>query len=169
MESSPDHGRPRPRLMRKPGTQFMEQVIANMQSVRSTSTVDLDPEELKRDVTVLHERVRRMGQGLLNPRSKFMQYWDFVTISALFYTATVTPYEVCMLWDEIQFDTLFTSGGGVLFIINWVVNLVFIVDSAPARARWPRARAPPPPDSLESGRPPAACVACSVLQLLPAI
>lgn len=92
--------------------------------------IQLDPAVLKRDKDSLQKRIQRMGKGLVNPRSKFMQYWDFVTLSALLFTATVTPYEVCLLWDDATFNELWTTkpGLGTLFVINWIVNIVFIVD-----------------------------------------
>ena len=34
-----------------------------------------------------------------------MQRWDFFTLSALFFTATVTPYEVCLMWEETTWET----------------------------------------------------------------
>ena len=39
---------------------------------------------------------------------------------ALIFTATVTPYEVCMMWGDTEIEGL--------FIVNQVVNLIFIVD-----------------------------------------
>ena len=53
----------------------------------------LVPEELKADVQKLNKRITRMNAFLLDPRSKFMQIWDFFTLSALFFTLTVTPFE----------------------------------------------------------------------------
>lgn len=44
-----------------------------------------------------------MSRMLLNPSSRLMQYWDFCTLSALAFTATVTPYETCMIWKEVKF------------------------------------------------------------------
>ena len=54
----------------------------------------LVPEELKADVHKLGRRIKNMNAFLLDPRSKFMQIWDFFTLSALFFTLTVTPFEV---------------------------------------------------------------------------
>ena len=53
----------------------------------------LVPEELKADVHKLGRRIKNMNAFLLDPRSKFMQIWDFFTLSALFFTLTVTPFE----------------------------------------------------------------------------
>ena len=80
------------------------------------------------DVERLNNRLRRMNAGLLNPRGKIMQYWDFFTLSALFYTATVTPYEVCMMWGEPKFYNPTSAWLTPLFIVNWFVNVVFMVD-----------------------------------------
>jgi hypothetical protein len=55
-----------------------------------------------------------------------LQYWDFATLSALFFTATVTPYEVCLMWEEPKFHL--DNWATPLFFINWVVNAVFIID-----------------------------------------
>lgn len=51
------------------------------------------PEELKADVHKLGRRIKNMNAFLLDPKSKFMQIWDFFTLSALFFTLTVTPFE----------------------------------------------------------------------------
>jgi hypothetical protein len=102
-----------------------------MATVANTSTQasnELRPDVIKADVALLQARLAKLGAGLLNPRSKLMQYWDFVTIAALLFTATITPYEVCLLWDDVEFATLVPSGAIVLFTINWIVNLIFIVD-----------------------------------------
>ena len=53
----------------------------------------LVPAELKADVHKLNRRIKNMNAFLLDPKSKFMQTWDFFTLSALFFTLTVTPFE----------------------------------------------------------------------------
>ena len=53
---------------------------------------------------------------------------DFFTLSALFFTSTVTPYEVCLLWEEAKFADGFAAWGTPLFFINWVVNIIFMID-----------------------------------------
>lgn len=60
-------------------------------------------------------------------RSAFRS-WDFFTLAALLYTATITPYEVCLLWEEPKFSSDVGSWLTPLFVLNWIVNLVFIVD-----------------------------------------
>ena len=53
----------------------------------------LVPEELKSDVAKLNKRIQSMNRFLLDPRSKFMQIWDFFTLFALFFTLFITPLE----------------------------------------------------------------------------
>ena len=55
----------------------------------------------KVDESSFHEEVRRlrarlyhMNRLLLIPNTRLMQFWDVLMICLLFYTATVTPYEV---------------------------------------------------------------------------
>lgn len=87
-----------------------------------------DKDTLAKDVKHLQHRLHRNNRLLLNPRSVLMQYWDFCTLSALFFTATVTPYEVCMLWEEPKFAQGVTAWATPLFLFNWVVNVIFMVD-----------------------------------------
>jgi hypothetical protein len=72
----------------------------------------------RRQSNELRERLRKANRGLLNPTSPRMQAWDMVTLGLLFYTATITPYEVCFMWADTKRDAL--------WIVNWGVNLLFI-------------------------------------------
>ena len=96
----------------------------------NTATQELDPIQMSKDVDLLKARLQKHDRGLLNPRGKLMQYWDFFTLSALFFTSTVTPYEVAFLWEEPKFfDPPEKIGAWMpLFVINILVNLVFMVD-----------------------------------------
>ena len=78
----------------------------------------LVPEELKSDVDKLNRRMKNMNRCLLDPRSKFMSWWDFFTLFALFFTLIITPFEVALL----------PTKGDFLFFFNWFINLIFIVD-----------------------------------------
>ena len=60
----------------------------------------MDGKKVREDVVRLEERLRRMDRGLVNPNSPAMQYWDMMTLFAMFFTATVTPYEVCVIWTD---------------------------------------------------------------------
>ena len=71
------------------------------------------------EADILRRRINKSRRGLLNPHSKKVQYWDLTTMMALVFTATVTPYEVCLgLPTEM----------GPLFIINLFVNTIFTID-----------------------------------------
>ena len=71
------------------------------------------------DATLLRNRMRAQTRGLLNPKGKFLQYWDFCTMFALVYTMLVTPYEVG-LDIPTQLDSL--------MIANQVVAFIFLID-----------------------------------------
>ena len=83
---------------------------------------------MARDSKLLSDRLSNMDKGLLKPTGKLMTYWDFFTLSALFFTATVTPYEVCLMWETVTWN----DGAAVwltpLFVVNTIVNLIFMVD-----------------------------------------
>ena len=87
-----------------------------------------DAQTMRQDTKRLVSRLRKMDRCLLNPRSKLMQYWDFCTLSALLFTATITPYEVCLMWEEVTFNDGIKVWLTPLFVLNWIVNLIFMVD-----------------------------------------
>ena len=59
---------------------------------------------------------------LIDPRhSLVMKVWDVVTCSALLFTAVITPYEVGFLPPP-------ESSMEVLFILNRIVDIVFLID-----------------------------------------
>lgn len=71
-------------------------------------------------------KLRAKRWWVIDPRkSRWMSTWDAVTTVALLYTAVVTPFEVAFLtapqtWEEALHDGL--------FMINRVVDLVFVLD-----------------------------------------
>ena len=75
--------------------------------------------EFQNDVKLLRQRMRTSRRGLLNPRAKSVQYWDLVTTCALAFTATITPFEVCL--------GLPTEWNALLYV-NLVVNMIFLID-----------------------------------------
>lgn len=78
-------------------------------------------QEFASDVLRLRNKFKQETRGLLNPRSAGMQYWDLTTGLCLVFTAFVTPFEVGVgIKTEI----------GALFIVNQVVNSIFIIDIA---------------------------------------
>ena len=67
--------------------------------------------------------MRSREYGLLKPRGKFMQRWDIATAGALAFTLFVTPFEVGM-----DLPTSIDGGFIVLFVINQIVALIFLID-----------------------------------------
>jgi len=67
-------------------------------------------------------RFRKIPWWITDPRkSKLVGYWDTVTSLALIFTALVTPYEVGLLPPS-------ESASEPLFIINRVIDFIFVVD-----------------------------------------
>ena len=60
--------------------------------------------------------------GVVNPRHVFVQMWDLNTLFLLVFTCLVTPYEIAFL-DEVN-----GTGVEVLFYVNQLINIVFVVD-----------------------------------------
>ena len=55
---------------------------------------------------------------LIDPQSRFMRRWDIVTLVALLFTATFTPYEVAVRQTALD----------VAFVVNRIVDCIFIWD-----------------------------------------
>jgi hypothetical protein len=62
----------------------------------------------------------------LVPGSKFMLRWDYFMTALLFFTATVTPFEVAFL--TVELDTLFVLNRCV--DLGFIVVVIFVVLSA---------------------------------------
>ena len=90
-------------------------------SLSSNEVADrMTDEVLKGNGGIGNPSARKRSGYLIDPRSsKFMGHWDVVGLMALVFTALVTPYEISFL-----------EGGTVnpLFIVNRVVDMIFIVD-----------------------------------------
>ena len=54
-----------------------------------------------------------------------MPAWDTLTVLALLFTALVTPYEVALLEPPVSWSA---AARDVLFIVNRIVDLVFLFD-----------------------------------------
>ena len=115
---------------RWPAANSYEDVIAQIgvQDEGPQAIDRLDGALMARDSELLAARLKNAERGLLNPTGKLMTYWDFFTLGALFFTATVTPYEVCLMW----LAPTWSDGAAVwltpLFVFNLFVNLIFMVD-----------------------------------------
>jgi potassium voltage-gated channel Eag-related subfamily H protein 7 len=69
-------------------------------------------------VEAMLENIRKQEQFLIMPETALMQKWDMVILSCLFFTATVTPYEVAFMDTEIN----------GMFFVNRLVDLCFLLD-----------------------------------------
>lgn len=70
------------------------------------------------------KRVTRSCLPLVDPRtSKLLPYWDMIISLSILFTAFVTPYEVAFL-------PIATNALDVLFIVNRVIDAIFIFDMA---------------------------------------
>jgi hypothetical protein len=77
------------------------------------------PDNFGHDVTVIRKRLKDINKRTIDPRSTFVKYWDMLTVSALGFTAFVTPFEV----------GFFEGGGGladapVTFVLNRIIDAV---------------------------------------------
>lgn len=81
----------------------------------------------KKDVTNTRAFMKNLNRGLLNPRGKFVERWDLATAMFLLFTAIVTPFEVCFLYDPI---VPVTAQQISLFVANQIVNGFFVLDIA---------------------------------------
>ena len=79
----------------------------------------VDRQQFIQDTKYLRRRIRATRNGLINPRSTYVGYWDLLTGLALIYTATVTPFEVCLGMP---------TSLNALFVVNQVINLIFVID-----------------------------------------
>jgi hypothetical protein len=102
-----------------------QEVLASMGAVTASmfaSGAQRNPEEEARfraDVLRLKGRLAGQTRGLLQPRGRFVQYWDVVTACALLFTMTVTPFEVG-IGVPVRADGL--------LVVNQAVSAVFAVD-----------------------------------------
>lgn len=64
---------------------------------------------------------------LLNPESCFHNFWDWVTVNLLVFTALITPYEVAFSPNDRTFDFIL-EGADALFWVNRLVDFLFLVD-----------------------------------------
>ena len=59
---------------------------------------------------------------VVNPRHKYVQAWDLMTLHLLVFTALVTPYEISFM------DGLGGVNVQILFWVNQLINIIFLLD-----------------------------------------
>jgi hypothetical protein len=100
--------------------EFYRVVTAGRRDANAFIDSKVDPLGFADAVHRLRSRLKRSNFMLLSPSSKRMQYWDMFMLGLLVFTATVTPYEVCMMWEPTTVNTL--------YVVNLLVTVSFIVD-----------------------------------------
>ena len=83
------------------------------------NTTKAEMEEFKLDVKDVRKRIQAVSHSTLDPRSKFIKRWDLITLSALTYTAFVTPFEVAFFEPSL-------FSGNFNFFFNRMVDLIFV-------------------------------------------
>ena len=92
--------------------------------MRSQSELERERQITLTKVKALRKQLQRQRKKTLDPHSKLMQRWDVVTTVALVFTASVTPFEVCIL-NPLPADLILHDP---LSWMNRLVDLVFIMD-----------------------------------------
>ena len=88
-----------------------------------------DREMLDTEIEQMKRALKRFNRGIIHPRSaKWIQHWDAFSFFFLFYTASVTPFEVCLISPVPLKDLTKTTDQFVLFILNRVVDCFFGTD-----------------------------------------
>jgi len=80
--------------------------------------------EISRQTDAIRAQLRRTRRGTLDPQSKFMARWDAATTMALLFTASVTPFEICVV-EPVTLTEMLTDP---LSWINRFVDFIFICD-----------------------------------------
>ena len=96
-------------------------MATTLSKFKEYTTSGLEPrayEQVGCDV-LLTWRAPRAPWYIIRPTSLFMSCWDAVTSIALINTALATPFEVAFLDND---------GVDALFIMNRVIDVIFIVD-----------------------------------------
>jgi len=92
---------------------------------KGTPTLNREPQK---PPSMMFETLRKRSKPwwVIDPRkSRWMAIWDMAGTLALLYTALVTPFEVAFLEAP---DTWTMARSDVLFLINRLVDAIFIID-----------------------------------------
>ena len=94
-----------------------DQVFEKLQREKAMQSLYNNKQMLRREKALVQAKLRRAHLMLIRPDGKFMQYFDFVQLTALAYTAVVTPYEIAYASS---------SASVVLLVTNTLVLTAFI-------------------------------------------
>ena len=82
---------------------------------RGRALRSLDKSTCQRDVDTMQRRLKKLKRGLLDPDGHFMQIFDVLTLLAMGFTISVTPYEIGLIHES----------GNALKAINHSVGVIF--------------------------------------------
>ena len=112
------HAVPKRMVARSPTVQDVLSMVAE----RERSSTSIRRERAKSKKRMMAKLKMHKRTCIVDPRmSKYLAYWDTVTMLAIVFTALVTPYEIAFL-------PMATSATEPLFIINRFLDVIFIVD-----------------------------------------
>ena len=124
---------------RTPTPEPVEKSIQRRQLKRSNTSafsfshkaqVDYAQKEHDRKAFLAHahlvrRQLSRMQARTIDPKGRFLKRWDIVLVCAMFWTATVTPFEVAFLkgngGDDDRINWL-------LFVLNRIIESIFVLD-----------------------------------------
>ena len=83
------------------------------------------------DHKLVARALRNYARGIVHPRTaKWMKYWDAITFLCLVFTASVTPFEICVL-EAVPIHELMEPEKQpdlILFCLNRAIDAFFISD-----------------------------------------
>ena len=92
---------------------------------RRNSATDLATDSARAAQLAQYEERLKPNPWLIDPNSKYMSNWDLVTLSALMFTAIVTPVEVAFITDTVVQTR---SAYYTLYALNRCIDAIFIKD-----------------------------------------
>ena len=106
--------------------------------------------QLQRESALIREQIQRRHRWTIDPSSRAMGKWDTTMTLALLFTATITPFEVCvltptplhqMLRDPLSWLNRLVD---VVFVVDIVLNFFIAFVEPPVPAFGPQLRGPSP-------------------------
>ena len=61
----------------------------------------VDKAQFRQEVVAVRHRLKTISRRTINPRSRFVRTWDLLMVSALVFTALVTPFEVAFFEPQL--------------------------------------------------------------------
>lgn len=109
-----------PRLKRQ-----LSRTVTGLLSFAGGVQID-DKDQFKAEVEQVRRRLNTVARFTINPRSRFLQIWDTVTIGALLFTTFVTPFEIAFFVEELGYGDF--SSAPFNFAFNRLVDAIFMID-----------------------------------------